>query len=375
MLVIPAKAGIHLDLAVASVWLRHSGRTHSPSAVLSPVSSPSAGADPPFLTPGMLPSALRAAFGVRAAPAAQCLSRRKVGQRKDIPVPRPPHIPVLRVRASAPGFLDGTSMYRRETRAHPAIAPAWLYLGHPCPRLRATLRAFLRRRAAAQGPQERALPARRSKSQEPRAKSQEPRAKSQEPRARSRWIPAFAGMTMRKDRRLGSKRSEARFCAQGCAPLSMGPLGRGEAGSDQPVGARAGEGMDARGRAMQEQLPEARAFSPVHGRTVENPGPASRTRSAGCAEGASAGCPFFGPPCFGQAKKGGSAPAEGDETGESLAGTRVCPPAVAEERKLQSKIKLDSSFRWNDEHERSRWFPASAGMTSWSHGWIRRAPG
>jgi hypothetical protein len=90
--------------------MRHGGRTPSPSAALSPVSSPSAGADPPSLTPGILPSALRATFGVRAAPAAQCLSKARWAKKKGHP-------------ADAPS-------------AHPAIAPALLYLGHPCPRLR-----------------------------------------------------------------------------------------------------------------------------------------------------------------------------------------------------------------------------------------------
>jgi hypothetical protein len=157
---------------------------------------------------------------------------------------------------------------------------------------------------------------------------------------------------------------------------------------------------------MQEQLPEARAFSPVHGGTVENPGPthgpgaqdARRARPRGvlslahlaldkhCAAGA-ARTPKAARRAEGRmpgVKKGGSAPAEGDETDESLAGRRVCPPAVAEESKNQSKIKMDSSFtraprsaygpasqfarfahsRWNDERERSRWTPAFAGMTS-----------
>jgi hypothetical protein len=161
----------------------------------------------------------------------------------------------------------------------------------------------------------------------------EPRAKAE---ARSRWIPAFAGMTMgcgtatrpscqskgqeldpgfrrddvRRNWPRGSERSEACFCAQGCAPLSPGPLGRGEAGSDQPVGARGRFRHPAsNGTRTSMCSEEARAFSPVHGRTVENPGPDSRTRSAGegmdargramqeqlpdARRGASAGCPFF----------------------------------------------------------------------------------
>jgi hypothetical protein len=94
------------------------GHTRLP-ARLSPVSSPSAGADPPFLTPGILPSALRAAFGVRAAPAAQCLSKarwakertprgralRASGNCSCIALPRASMpSPALRVREAGPGF-------------------------------------------------------------------------------------------------------------------------------------------------------------------------------------------------------------------------------------------------------------------------------
>jgi hypothetical protein len=61
-------------------------------------------------------------------------------------------------------------------------------------------------------------------------------------------------------------------------------------------------------------------------------------------------------------KKGRSAPAEGDETGESLAGRRACPPAVAKPRKSSSKIKMDPGFRRDDEQKHR--IRASAGITS-----------
>ena len=89
----------------------------------------------------------------------------------------------------------------------------------------------------------------------------------------------------------------------------------------------------------------------------QKPASRSRTRRAGCPEGDWPGCPFSWLLLFGQAKRSDPAAAEADGTRPRGRRRRVNPPAVAKPEKTTA---------------RSRWIPASAGMTSKSQSknWI-----
>ena len=73
--VIPAKAGIHFDFAVGFRLSLSALREIRLTSVCGMSAIP--GGQSLSVTPGILPSALRAGFAVRAAPAAQCLCKRK----------------------------------------------------------------------------------------------------------------------------------------------------------------------------------------------------------------------------------------------------------------------------------------------------------
>jgi hypothetical protein len=102
-----------------------------------------------LLTPGILPSAPSGPPSAFAP-----LLRRSASPKKGDPDEGPSlregsrrawgvsrrYIRRLLLRCSTSG-IHALALYRRETRALPATAPALLYLGHPCPRLCATLRA------------------------------------------------------------------------------------------------------------------------------------------------------------------------------------------------------------------------------------------
>jgi hypothetical protein len=240
------------------LFFRHGGRTYSPSAASRP---------------GFVALSARRLTSL-------CLSKREVSKRKDTPVPRPPHVPVLRVRASAPGFLDGTSMYRRETRALPARDPS----GFPPP----------------------------------------PRRGTGAPRAR-------ASCAQKQEQE--QSKSEARFCAQGRAPLSPGPLGRGEAGSESPAGARAGSARVFAGTWTYRRKPRPRLTHPGG----QEPG---RARPRGVLSLAHL--------ALDKQRKVGRRP------------LRATKPATA-------PLKASVSARRGGErkhHSRSRWIPACAGTTS-----------
>ena len=96
-----------------------------------------------------------------------------------------------------------------------------------------------------------------------------------------------------------------------------GPLGRGERSTEKSEGWPAGCGPV---RRRHRDVPSA------------NPGDAREPGAHGCAEGASAGWPFFGPPFFGHAKKGGSRAREAREKGQGcrcFARTQKWIPAFA----------------------------------------------
>jgi len=89
-----------------------------------------------FLTPGILPSALRASFAVRAAPAAQCLSEEKEPKERTPRQRRPPGIlpcGCVNVGRGSPTMHPAS----RRTRARPARAPAGLIDRRP-PALKGT---------------------------------------------------------------------------------------------------------------------------------------------------------------------------------------------------------------------------------------------
>ena len=167
LLVMPAKAGIHLDLAFLA-------RRDYPARFRPPQRRPSH-----FLDSGH--PALRpfgAAFGVRAAPAAQCVAKES-NQRKATRAQRPR---CARVRVGLRRFSEGTSVY----------------LGKRARFLRAPLRAL--------------SSSRRRFTRDPRS-----RAKSTA-KARSK---------------------SSCFWRARRAPL-LGPLRRGEVGTTRPEGGRAG---------------------------------------------------------------------------------------------------------------------------------------
>jgi hypothetical protein len=91
------------------------------------------GTESPLLSPCFAlsnPQECRTFARFRRPSAAESLSLacpRESNQREGHPGAAPCGHPVLRVRASAPGFSDGTSLYRRKTRARPVRDPAGLF--------------------------------------------------------------------------------------------------------------------------------------------------------------------------------------------------------------------------------------------------------
>jgi hypothetical protein len=226
------------------------------------------------------------------------LVQSKVGQRKDTPRTRPPRI----LRSGSVRRGRGFRRYVHvpaKTRALPAIAPALLYLGHPCPRLRAPLRADPTPPHRARGAPLRAahIPVRRSAPRYVCCRVAGPFSSSsrRKPGSILIWLLALGSWLLA----LGSwlLALGSCFCAQEARALGAPVPRRG--GEGKPEGSRAGEGMDARGRAMQGQLPDAREFL-VGTWTCrrETPEPTRAPGAQGCAEGAAPGCPFFGPPFF-----------------------------------------------------------------------------
>jgi hypothetical protein len=127
---------------------------------------------------------------------------------------------------------------------------------------------------------------------------------------------------------------------------------------------------------MQEQLPEARAFSPVQGCTVENPGPASRTLEGRSPEGRVRGVSFLWPTLLWTS----TAPQERRERRRRPEGRRAgCPESRKVGRPPLRATKPAKAWPegervrppWRSQERaaaRSRWIPASAGMTSKSTG-------
>jgi hypothetical protein len=228
----------------------------------------------------------------------------------------------------------------------------------------------------------------------------EARAKSQEPRSRSRWIPALlalrarptallrsslasltvAGMTSRQ----GAGLSAVCFCAQGCAPLSPGPLGRGEVGSDQPVrGARRKRarfrrymdvpsktpapthGPGAQARAWMPEVEQCRSNCRMRGGRVRgvsfllptslwtSTAPQERRERRRRPGGRRAGCP--------ESREVGRRALSATKPGpEAAEGERIRPPWRS--RRFNPTKKTASAT--------SRWIPAFAGMTRNQRRWV-----
>jgi hypothetical protein len=198
---------------------------------------------------------------------------------------------------------------------------------------------FLRAEARAQSQEPRA------KSQEPRAKSQEPRAKSQEPR--SRWIPAFAGMTMRKGPATRQRTKRGVLLRTGtCAALPWGPSGAVRRGRKSPQGR-------AQARAWMPEVEQCRSNCRMRGGRVRgvsflwptllwtSTAPQERRERRRRPEGRRAGCP--------ESRKVGRRP------------LRATKPAKASP---EGECVRRPWRRKKHTRARSRWIPAFAGMTS-----------
>src|SRR5690606_25338588 len=94
----------------------------------------------------------RGSDGLRPPGHFSLLRQRKVTKRKATRMKRPR---CARVRVGPPGFLDGTSLCRRKTRAHRARDPAGLFSGppplHTGPRIKSKIKIKIKSRAVASG--------------------------------------------------------------------------------------------------------------------------------------------------------------------------------------------------------------------------------